>query len=72
MSVVKLRLIHAMLLITEVAEKMQTQVRFTRLQGFLGFIINVNPVRKHVLYPFHHARSNRISIPFPPGKKLRK
>jgi len=60
-----------MLLITEVAEKMQSPLGFACLQGF-GLIIDINPISKKVLDTFDEKCGDGIGIPFPPGNELRK
>ncbi|MDE0012256.1 MAG: hypothetical protein OXU36_13990 [Candidatus Poribacteria bacterium] len=67
----KLRLIHASLLITEVAEKVQPPLEFAGLQCF-GLIIDIDAIRKVALNPSDEKCSDGIGVPLPPGEELRK
>ena len=54
MSIMKLRLIHATSVITEVAEKMQPILRDTCFLS-MRLIVDINPLREDLLYPFQQT-----------------
>ena len=67
----KLRLIHTVPLITEVAEKMQPLLGFTRLQCF-RLIIDINPKTKEALDASDEKCGNGIGVPVATREELRK
>ena len=67
MPVVKLRLIHTTSVILEVAKEMQPMLRgacFLRMR----LIVDVNPVREHLVYSLDEAQSDSIGVSISPGK----
>ena len=58
-----------MTLETEVPEKVQPILRGPCFLS-MRLIIDINPMRKDLLYPFQETDSNRIGVLFPPGKEL--